>query len=701
MRLTRAALFLAVPLAAGLGVTHVHSLAAPAAGQDGTAQSATEQKATEKRATSNGFDPTALDTGADPCADFYQYACGGWAKSNPIPGDQPSWGRFHELAERNRETLRAILDRVSDTAGTRSPIDTRLGDYYAACMDEPAADALGAKPLAEELARIDALRAKGDLPALVGRLHRVGVNAFFGFGAEQDFKDATTVIATADQGGFGLPDRDYYFKDDAKSKEQRDQYVAHVQKMFTLAGDAEPQAAAAARAVLTIETALARPALTREARRDPNALYHKLSIMDAAALAPSFSWRPYLDATGVTTRFSFVNVMEPEFFKGLNTLLTSTSLPDLKQYLRWHLIHAAAPTLSSPFVQENFEFYGRILEGRTELQPRWKRCVTFTDGDLGEALGQRYVEQTFGEEGKRRMLALVSNLDRALRDDIGDLAWMTAETKKQALTKLAAFTKKIGYPDAWRDYSALTIARNDFFGNSQRANAFEHARQLAKIGKPVDRREWLMTPPTVNAYYNPLMNEIVFPAGVLQPPFFDNSMDDAVNYGAIGAVIGHEITHGFDDEGRQFDKDGNLKDWWTEKDAKEFESRAQCFVDQYGGYTAVDDIKLNGKLTLGENAADNGGLRIALMALMDALGGKTPEKVDGFTAEQRFFLGWGQIWCESRRPEFERMLAGTDPHSPGRWRVNGVVSNMPEFGKAFGCKPAAPMVSRTPQCRVW
>lgn len=699
MKPIRTFFYAVLPMALSIGIAHSVVLDAQQPAPKPAAQPA-PQPAPKPSTVTSGFDPTALDSSADPCTDFYQYACGAWVKNNPIPADQPSWGRFNELAERNRDELHTILDRVSDPKGARNGVEKKLGDYYATCMDEPAVEKLGAKPLAEDFARIAAIKTKQDLPALVGRLQRAGVNAFFGFGGEQDFKDSTSVIATADQGGLGLPDRDYYFKDDAKSVEQRKQYVDHVRKMFVLAGDAEGQAANAAKAVLAVETALAKPALTREARRDPNALYHKLTRAEATALTPAFAWQPYLDATGISAPFTHMNVMEPEFFKGVSAVIESTMLDDLKQYLRWHVIHGSADTLSTAFVNENFAFYGKVLTGRTELQPRWKRCVRFTDGDLGEALGQLYVEQTFGADGKRRMLELVGNLERALRADIGDLAWMTPDTKKQALIKLEAFTKKIGYPDVWRDYSSLSIARGDFFGNSQRANAFEHARQLAKIGKPVDRREWLMTPPTVNAYYNPLMNEVVFPAGVLQPPFFDRAMDDAVNYGAIGSVIGHEITHGFDDEGRQFDKDGNLKDWWTETDAKEFESRAQCVADQYSGYTAVDDIKVNGKLTLGENTADNGGVRIALMALMDALGGKTPEKIDGFTAEQRFFLGWGQIWCESRRPEFERMLAGTDPHAPGHWRVNGTLSNMPEFAKAFSCKATAPMASAK-RCRVW
>jgi endothelin-converting enzyme/putative endopeptidase len=450
---------------------------------------------------------------------------------------------------------------------------------------------------------------------------------------------------------------------------------------------------------MTIETALAKSALDLVTRRDPNKIYHRMTRAELLALTKTFAWEPYLTATGVP-QFATINVTEPDFFKGVDAVIASNNIADLKTYMRWHVIHGAAPLLSSAFVNENFDFYGRVLTGRKALLPRWKRCVQYTDDDLGEALGQLYVDATFGAEGKRRMLELVGNLERSLRKDIDGLDWMTIKTKQQALAKLAMFTKKIGYPDKWRDYSALTIVRGDLVGNSKRANEFEHRRQLAKIGKPLDRTEWLMSPPTVNAYYNPLMNEIVFPAGILQPPFFDRSLDDAVNYGSIGGVIGHEMTHGFDDQGRQFDKEGNLADWWTESDAMQFTKRTDCVKTQYGGYTAVDTMKIDGELTLGENVADNGGLRIAHMALMEALAGKTPAPIDGFTAEQRFFLGWGQIWCENVRPEQARLEVTTDVHSPGRWRVNGVVANMPEFAKAFGCKAGQPMVPAN-QCKVW
>jgi putative endopeptidase len=682
MRVIRSFLFVVLPMAIVFGGLHARGVAA---------QSAKPQ--------ASGFDVNAIDRTADACTDFYQYACGAWMKNNPIPADQASWGRFNELVERNRDILRGLLDQVGEAKATRTAVQQKLGDYYSTCMDESTVEKLGAKPLADDLGRIDAIKSKAELPAEIGRLQRQGVDAFFGFGAEQDFKSSSSVIAIADQGGLGLPDRDYYFKEDQNFVTQRTQYVDHVRKMFVLAGDAAPNAEAQAKAVMAIETALAKNAFDRVTRRDPNKIYNKLSRADLLALTKTFTWDPYLSATGAP-QFGSINVTEPAFFKGLDGVMASTSLDDLKTYLRWHVIHAAAPTLSSTFVNENFEFYGKVLTGRKELQPRWKRCVSYTDSDLGEALGQLYVDATFGADGKRRMLELVGNLERALKRDLTDIDWMTLKTKEQALAKLAAFTRKIGYPDKWRDYSALTIVRGDLLGNSKRANEFEHRRQLAKIGQPVDRAEWLMSPPTVNAYYNPLMNEIVFPAGILQPPFFDRALDEAVNYGAIGAVIGHEMTHGFDDQGRQFDKDGNLADWWTDTDGAEFTKRATCIKEQYDGYVAVDDMKLNGALTLGENVADNGGLRIAHMALAEVLGGKSPGPIDGFTPEQRFFLGWGQIWCENVRPEQARLEVTTDPHSPGHWRVNGVVSNMPEFAKAFSCKAGQPMV-KTNQCRVW
>ena len=639
-----------------------------------------------------------LDRSADPCADFYQFACGGWMARNPIPADQARWARFNELAERNRAVLRDILEAAAKGAGP-DPLDRQIGDYYASCMDEAGIEAKGVAVLKPQFDRIAGLKATGQLPALLGGLHLAGVDALFGFGSEQDFKDATSVVASVDQGGLGLPDRDYYLKDDAKSAEIRQGYVEHLKRMFALIGEAPAPAATHAQAVMELETELAKVSLERVKRRDPENLYHKLTRAQLLALSPSFAWGGYLDAVAAPP-FESVIVAVPEFVQRMDTLLNSVGLDAWKAYLRWHVVHAESDLLPKAFVDQEFAFFGQTLTGQKEIKPRWNRCVQATDRRLGQALGRRYVEKTFGAEARSRMAALVAALYRALEQDLRELPWMTDTTKQQALAKRAAMANKIGAPAVWRDYSSLRVVRGDAIGNLERAQAFELRRQLAKIGKPVDRGEWLMTPPTVNAYYQPQYNDINFPAGILQPPFFDRDVDDAVNYGAIGSVIGHEMTHGFDDQGRKFDKDGNLKDWWTEADAREFEKRASCIADQYAGYTAVADVKLNGRLTLGENTADNGGLRIAHMAFLDALGGRTPEPIDGFTAEQRFFLGYAQVWCQNRTDEVARLLAQIDPHSPGRYRANGVLSNMPEFAAAFGCKAGQPMV-RENACRVW
>ncbi len=647
-----------------------------------------------------GFALEALDRTADPCADFYQFACGGWMAKNPLPPDQSRYGRFDELQERNREVLRGILEAAAGEGDARDPVDRKIGDYYAACMDEPAIEAQGLKPLEAELARIAAVSDKTGLAPLVARLHEIGARPLFGFSSGQDFKDPTQVIAQADQAGMGLPDRDHYLKEDASALALRQQYVAHVQRMFELAGEPREKAAADATAVMEVETALAKGALDRVSRRDPDKVYHRMSLVELSGLAPAFAWSRYLDTVGAAEVKS-LNVAEPEFYRTMGSVLEKTPLDLLKTYLRWHLLHVSAPFLPRAFVDENFAFYGRTLTGAKQIRPRWNRCVQAVDGDLGEALGRRYVGLTFGPEGQARTRTLVQAIEKALRGDIDTLPWMTDATKRQAAGKLEAIANKVGHPEEWRDYSTYQVRRDDALGNSLRGNAFELARQFGKIGKPVDRREWEMSPPTVNAYYNPLMNDINFPAGILQPPFFDRAADDAVNYGAIGAVIGHELTHGFDDEGRKFAADGSLRDWWTPTDAREFERRAQCFVDEYGGFTAVEDVKLNGRLTLGENTADNGGLRIAYLALESVLQGKKDRApVDGFTPDQRFFLGWGQIWCQNVAPEAARLRAITDPHSPGRWRVNGVVANMPEFKKAFSCPAGAAMV-RENSCRVW
>ena len=646
-----------------------------------------------------GFSTSNMDMTANPCLDFYQYACGTWMANNPIPPDQSRWGTFDALADRNRAILHGILEKASVDAPKRSAVEQKIGDFYASCMDESAIDQLGTKPLEPELKRIDAMKSKDQIADELVQLQPLGVAAFFNFSSTPDAKNSTQMIADADQGGLGLPDRDYYLKEDPKSVKLRGEYLAHVQKMLELAGESPAQAAADSQAVLRIETELAKGSLDRVARRDPNRTYHKMSVKDLEALAPSIDWPKYFAGLGMPS-FVDLNVSVPDFFKALDAVLKDTSVADLKAYLRWHVLHAEAPLLAKPFLDANFEFFGKTLTGATELKPRWKRCVEATDDDLGFALGQKYVEQNFPPEAKARVLSMVHEIETMLGQDIQSLDWMTPATKQQALVKLQAVTNKIGYPDKWRDYSSVKIVRGEAVGNDERATEFEVHRVLNKIGTPVDPDEWNMTPPTVNAYYSPLHNNINFPAGILQPPFFDNRMDAAVNYGAIGSVMGHELTHGFDDQGRQFDGQGNLRNWWTPEDAAEFEKRADCFIKEYSAFTPVDDVHLNGKLTLGENTADNGGVHLSFMALMKSLDGKPQPKIDGFTPQQRFFLGYAQVWCQNVRPEAARMRAQIDPHSPGRDRVNGVLGNMPEFGEAFACRAGQPMI-HAPACRVW
>ncbi len=670
------------------------------------AQDAAPQAGTiDKPKLMRGFDPGAIDKNVDPCTDFYQYACGNWLKANEIPADQAVWGRFTELLERNNAVLREILEKRMAATPGRDAIDQKIGDYYAACMDERAIEAKGTESVRPEFDRINRIKSKDKLVEVFARLQGIGVRAPFRYGAIPDAKNSSQVIANLDQDGLGLPDRDYYTKTDAKSEEIRKQYVEHIQKMFELAGEKPEAAASAAQNIMRLETELAKASMTRVMRRDPYKRFNKKTREELAALAPSVQWAKFFSDTGTGT-VRDLNVVAPDFFKGLEGALKSASLDDWKTYLRWHVLRVSAPLMPKVFVEENFRFFGTVLTGQKENRPRWKRCVSLTDRDLGEALGQRFVEQAFGGESKERMLKMVHALEEALERDIKTLPWMTETTKQQALAKLQAIANKIGYPDNWRDYSSVEVRRDDAVGNAFRGRYFDYRRDLNKIGKPLDRKEWLMTPPTVNAYYSSQMNDINFPAGILQPPFFDQSLDDAVNYGGIGAVIGHELTHGFDDSGSQFDPQGNLRNWWTEDDRKAFDQRTACLVDEYSAFEVKDpndpknDVKLNGKLTLGENTADNGGLRIAHMALVDTLEGKEQPAIDGYTPEQRLFLGWGQIWCQKQRPQVARMRALTDPHSPGTYRVNGVVSNMPEFQKAFSCKGGQPMV-RANACRVW
>ena len=647
------------------------------------------------------LDVEFMDRTADPCVDFYRYACGSWNRLNPIPPDQAVWNVYSKLQDENLRFLWGLLEEAARPAPNRSANQQKIGDYFHACMDEAAVEKAGAAPLEPRLREIAALGAIHSLAPMVARLQLEtrGPQMMFGFGSNQDFADSSRVIAFADAGGLGLPDRDYYVKTDAKSQEIRARYAAHVQKMLELAGDAPAEAKRSAATVMMIETALAQASLTRVERRDPYRLFHKFTRAQLDALTPSFRWSELLAAEGVASVTEF-NVTQPAFYKKLEALLQSHSLADWKVYLRWHLVHAEAPYLSTPFVKENFDFFFRHLRGIQEMKPRWKRCVEYVDRDLGEALGQEFVRRTFGPEVKASALNMTREIQRAMEEDIGQLTWMGEATKRQALAKLHAIVNKIGYPDKWRDYSALQVMRADFAGNVDRAAVFESRRQLAKIGRPVDRTEWQMTPPTVNAYYDPQMNDINFPAGVLQPPLYDPKMDEAPNYGNTGATIGHELTHGFDDEGRQFDAKGNLKDWWTKADAAEFEKRAACISNQYSQYVVIDDIHINGKLTLGEDTADLGGTLLAYMAWKHATRGKDLKPAGGLTPEQRFFVGVAQWACGYERPENKRLSAITNPHSPDEYRINGVVANLPQFADAFACKAGQPM-ARKNVCRVW
>jgi endothelin-converting enzyme/putative endopeptidase len=657
-------------------------------------------RATAADAPVSSFDPAAIDRSASPCQDFYQFACGGWTQAHAIPADQARWGRFDELAERNKETLRAILEKAA--AGPKSdPVDQRLGDLYSACMDENSADKKGTEPILEDLSAIERLKTTAEVPALLARLHAGGVSASFAFGSDQDYKDSDQVIAVVDQGGLGLPDRDYYFKTDAKSTRLRWDYVWHVAKIFGLLGESPEDAAAQAGTVLRLETLLAQVSQDRVTRRDPEKVYHRMTPAQLARLAPNFDWDRYYAATGAPGS-PWINVVSTDFVSGLSSLLASQPLGDWKTYLRWRVAAAAAPWLSRDFVAEDFDFHGRKLTGAKELKPRWKRCVELADRSLGHDLGRRYVESNFGADGKRRTDELVAALQGSLKDDLQGVDWMTGQTRRLALKKLAAITDKIGYPEKWRDYEGVKIDRGDLLGSIRSARAYETRRRLRKIGQPVDRQDWDMTPPTVNAYYNPQLNEIVFPAGILQPPFFDRAGDQASNLGAIGVVIGHELTHGFDDEGRKFDARGDLSDWWTPQDAAKFEAKATCLADQYSGYEAVPGVKLNGRLTLGENTADNGGVRLATMALgkLAKTKGSVADELGGFTPLQRLYLGFAQVWCENQTEESRRLHALTDPHSAARWRVMGPLSNTPDFAKAFSCKPGDAMAPEK-TCRVW
>ncbi len=653
------------------------------------------------------LDPKLIDASADPCVNFYQYSCGGWLKQGPIPADESSYGRSDQTVDDNRLVLKEILEQAALERPGRSANEQKIGDYYHACMDVDAIDRAGLAPVQSLLERIAAIHSKDQFPEVAGFLDGVGVNTFFALGSEQDFKDATQEIAVVDQLDLGLPEKGYYDRTDSKSVELRAQYQAFIAKTFTLLGETEPQAAADAATVLRLETAMARVSLSAVERRDPAAVYHKTELGRFNRSTPAFDFNRFLRAAQVPPVTS-LNVTSPAYFAGLNRLLADTPLEAWKTYLRWavvrHLPHTALPAALDGV---SFDFYGKVLAGQPEQKVRWKRCVAATDDALGEALGQVYVAQRFSPEDKQRTLLMTQGVEAAMSRDIQQLDWMTPATKKLAAVKLHEVANKIGYPDKWRDYSTLIVTRDNAFTNALSAVGFEEKRQLAKIGKPVDRTEWGMSPPTVNAYYNAQMNDINFPAGILQPPAYDPRESDVVNYGATGATIGHELTHGFDDEGRQFDGKGNFAEWWTKADEKQFTERADCLVKEYDGFVAVDDLHVNGKLTLGENIADLGGLKLAFLAYLDRArqaGTSTPQKggadLGGLTTEQQFFVAYGQSWCQNNRPENLRLRVQSDPHSPEEFRVNGVVRNVPEFQRAFACKAGQPMAPVN-RCVIW
>ncbi len=662
-----------------------------------------QERAKQATAEIHGFDTASLDKTCSPCNDFNQFANGGWQAKNPIPAAYPSWGRFNELQEKNQNVMHQILDEaLKNPKAVKGSNEQKIAGYYGSCMDEAKIEAEGLKPLQPELELINNVSDVQSLQAEITHLHSLRLPGVFGFRAGQDYKKSTEVIANVSQGGIGLPDRDYYLKDDPKSKDTREKYTQHIVKTFALAGDDMDKATAEAQTVMRLETELAKVSMDRVERRNPDKTYHKMTVAELNQLTPAFNWETYFKTLGVPASTA-LNVQQPDFLKAVNGFLLSVPLDDWKTYLRWHLIRSTSPLLSKNFVEEDFDFYGRYLTGAKEMLPRWKRCVSGTDAALGEAVGQVYVKRAFTPETKQHAMEMVKNLIEALRSDLSTLSWMSPATRQRAIAKLNAFDRKIGYPDKWRDYATLDITNDSYFSNALHARAFDLKRDIGEIGKPVDRTEWGMTPPTVNAYYNPSMNEIVFPAGILQPPFYDPKADDAINYGGIGAVIGHEMTHGFDDQGAKFDAEGNLVDWWTPEDKKNFNERTDCVVKQFDAFVVEGDLHQNGKLVVGESVADLGGLTVSYAAFQNSLKGKPkPKTIDGFTPEQRFFLAWAQVWADNMRSEFARQMTLTNPHPLARFRVNGPLSNMPQFAMAFGCKQGDPMV-RPPsdRCQIW
>jgi putative endopeptidase len=673
-----------------------------------------DQKSADKLPELNRFDPAIANEAKDPCTDFYAYACSKWQEANPIPEDQYSWGTTSNLNLWNQTLLRQTMDSLAKSDAKRSPVEQRVGDYWQSCMDESAIETLGVKAIQSDLDRIAAIKNAKQIAQIVAGMHGMFPGAYemdnnyaaapiLGFYPLQDLADATLVVATIDQGGMGMPGRDYYLSDTPKLVETRAKYKEHLRKMFQLAGDSAERATANADTVMKMETALAKSAMDSVKRRDPKNLYNVMSLQQVRAATPSFDWDGYLKGVGAPTPKHYI-VTSPEFFKTVEQMLKSESLDNWKTYLRWWTLHGNAPYLSKSFVDENFDFYGRALTGAPQMRPRWRRCVQYADRDLGEALGQAYVDRAFPAKSRERVQELVDAVESALERDVDQLDWMSPETKKEAKAKLAAIEDKIGYPKKWRDYSTVKIGRGNFAQNVHQATAHELKRQVEKIGNPVDRGEWTMTPPTINAYYDPQLNTINFPAGILQPPFFGAEEDDAANYGAIGLVIGHEIIHGFDDQGRKFDAKGNLRDWWTADDAKKYDERGKCISDQYTQELPEYGVKQNGLLTQGEDTADNGGIRLAMMALEDTYqkkGKSLDEKgADGWTPRQKFFMAHAFSWCRNVRPEIARTQVVTDPHSLPKYRVNNVESNSPDFWRAFGCKAGQPM-RRENACRVW
>jgi endothelin-converting enzyme/putative endopeptidase len=661
------------------------------------------------------FDPSQVDPSIDPCTDWYAHVCSRWMAANPIPAAESHWETVSNLEIWNETVLRNALEKASQAGAQRSPNEQKIGDYWATCVDEPGIEAAGISPIAAELKRIDALRNNRAIAGEVARLHASvpgapgGLTtydnhtpaALFGFGPIQDYRDSTQVVANLDQGGMGLPSRDFYLSDDARMKERRQKYAEHVEALFQLAGDSQKRARDEAAAVLRIETALARAAMDVVKRRDPANVNNVRSLAEVRSAAPSFDWKAYLAAIQAPNPKHLI-VSSPDFLRGMEQVLKKEPLGAWKAYLRWWTLHGNAKYLSKPFVDADFAFQ-RTLTGAEELLPRWRRCVTWADRDIGEAVGQAYVEVAFPPEEKARAQKLVKAVEGALGQSIQQNDWMSEPTKAQAQDKLHGIEDKIGYPDHWRDYSALTIGRTSLAQNVHASAAFELRRQLAKIDKPVDRSEWIATPPTVNAWYDPQLNTINFPAGILQPPFFDQRMGDA-NFGAIGMIIGHEIVHGFDDQGRKFDAKGNLRDWWTPEDARRYEERGKCISDQYTQQIPELGVKQNGLLTQGEDTADNGGMHLAYSAMASTLAAQgsslDAKGPDGLTNAQRFFVAYGFGWCTNIRPEIARTIVATNPHSLPKYRVNNVVANMPEFAQAFGCKKGQPMV-RENACRIW